>query len=193
MSNSASTTSASAARTTVAIDPAPGTLVAGAHDVRTAETGDFVFKPGQMSYSNVAKQNIWKTPGNNNYNKNKDLNYSAKAPNQINKPARPVKQQSNVPKRNGSKSGNKRRTQNVIIGSGNSTALARAPRRFHYCIGRLRPDCDSDKLREHIDSFLGDGADTEVQEIQLKHNSSYRLFKVSVSDKFANEMNDVQN
>ena len=89
---------------------------------------------------------------------------------------------------------NKRRNTNLLIGSRIGSDLFAAPRKFHYCISKVRPDFDTTKLRDYIGSFLtGSKQDIEVEEIPLKHNTYYRMFKVSVLNTFDSDMKNISN
>ena len=96
----------------------------------------------------------------------------------------------------GNRSGksNKRRSTNLLIGSRVGSDLFAAPRKFHYCVSKVRPDFDTSRLKDYIGDFLtGSKQDIEVEEIPLRHNTYYRMFKVSVLNTFDSDMKNVLN
>ena len=57
------------------------------------------------------------------------------------------------------------------------------PRRFHFCISRLNPEVNIQKLKTHVNEFLklANEEDIQVEEVDRAYTSSTKMFKLSVS------------
>ena len=101
----------------------------------------------------------------------------------------------NAPLKGGEKKNyDKRGKSKVLIGAGHSNSLARAARRFHYSVSKLRPETTVSNLKGHISSFLQcEDSAIDIEEISLKHNRYYRMFKVTVGEEYSKQMNDGKN
>ena len=146
-------------------------------------------KAPALSYSKVVTSCEWRVSGRGGSDKNVSNKFTNSVTSHTNGKA------TGKPK-NDNKRHNKfvGRSKNTIVGSRSSNELAGVMRRFHYCVSKLRPSANIESLKSYIKTFLKcDIEEVEVSEIPLKHNTYYRMFKVTVSEKYATEMKDVDN
>lgn len=74
-----------------------------------------------------------------------------------------------------------RKKDKSIIGcAADDDLISRAPRRFHYKVGKFRPSVEVDKIKDFVKKFTSE--EPEVELIPMKHYDYYKIFKITLSE-----------